>query len=185
MHSLLLVTGTDIDGQMLPFFDHLDVEPYEGFLSEKDIAAMAEQYRIAVADLDALAEKMDDWMGEEGFVRGGRLGMISRSNPKGKFDWYEVGGRFAGYLHLKEPKPPTFVGRLLGRGAVVKVNTALKREVHCLRILADPPVALLHEGLWIELPILNPVEEAWKREFAAAFKEIADDVKLTVVDVHT
>jgi hypothetical protein len=187
MHTFVLVAGDKIDEQLLPFSDHLEVEPYESFLSDEDVKSMAEHYGVPVTDLAALATKMQDWQSAEGLVRDGRLGYISTQNPEGRHDWYQVGGQWADTLRLREPRPVRRFFGLLPAGSTLRATTATKAEIDQEALLADPPAALLFRGQWLASPIFAPddAETRWRTEFSEHFARIRDDTLLTVVDVHS
>ena len=187
MHCCILVVGESINDQLHPFADHTKVEPYRVFVEGEDLTAMAEHFGISPDNLPALAEKMPEWDKVEGEVYQNRLCFWSRENPNGKFDWYEVGGRFSGYILLNEPRAPSFFGKLFGRKPTDRVNNALKRDVVVESILEDPPAAILSDDTWIEqrLDESAPSDEQWKQQFAEFFMSIPDDQMLTVVDIHS
>ena len=62
-----------------------------------------------------MASKVIDYTGSEGVVEDGNLCYVSRENPNGKFDWFKVGGRFDGYLKIRESRQPSFLGKLFGK----------------------------------------------------------------------
>jgi hypothetical protein len=187
MHTFMLVTGDKIDEQLLPFSVHTQVEPYESFLSDEDIQSMAEHYGVPATDLAALATKMQDWQSAEGFVRDGRLGYISTHNPKGRHDWYQVGGQWADTLRLRQPRPVRRFFGLIPAGSTLRATTATKAEIDQQALLADPPAALLFRGEWFASPIFaqGDAEAKWRTEFSEHFSRIPDDTLLTVVDVHS
>ena len=187
MHSICLVVGDGVDKQLEPFADYLEVERYRVFLDPDALASMSGHYGIPATGLEALAAKMPDWQQAEGGVDNGRLFYWSTANPRSKFEWYKVGGRFSGYLRLRQPSPPLFWGRLLGRPPVGRVDSARKRDVDTAALLADPPAALLMAGEWSECPLTDDrtLLEAWNRQFAGLFQRVPDAAMLTAVDVHS
>ena len=92
-------------GQALaPFDEELQVSPYKLYFSEHGVRAMAENYKLPETDLQALARKTHDWMRCEGGVDDLGLFAIQTSNPHGKWDWFEIGGRWNGLITgRKEP----------------------------------------------------------------------------------
>ena len=60
---------------------------------------MAKFYRLKGDDIPALIEKMPDWRGSEAGVDEVGLFSWTTANPEGKFDWYEIGGRWSGKFH--------------------------------------------------------------------------------------
>ena len=81
-----------------PFDDAFETEPYRDYLDSSDISYMAEHYGIPATDLHALAAKMEDWRGSTGGVDPRGLYAITTYNPDGKWDWYEIGGRWNGSI---------------------------------------------------------------------------------------
>lgn len=187
MHTYMLVAGENVDEELLPFSVHIEVEPYEEYLPEEDIKRMAEHYGVPVRDLAALATKMEDWQSAEGFVRDGRLGYISKHNPNGRHDWYQVGGQWADALRLREPRQLRRFFGLLPAGQTLRATSARKAEIKEQALLADPPAALLFRGQWFASPIFaeGDTEAKWRAEFGQHFAEIPDETLLTVVDVHS
>ena len=187
MHSLCLVAGHSHDAALEPFADFLKVERYKCFLEDADVTAMAEHLSVPREDLGALASRMPEWQEAEGGIEDDRLFFWSTDNPKGKYDWYRVGGTFAGYLHLRVPRAPKWWERLVGRGPTDRVNQARKHEVVLDAILADPPSALVHNGEWYEAPLTHEVArfQEWKQGFPRLFSSVGGEERLTVVDLHS
>lgn len=187
MHYLCLVVGADPDKELEPYFGELPVPRYKVFLEADDVKLMASEYSLPETDRAGLAGYMSKWTGEEGGLEEGRLFHWSTDNPDGKYDWYEVGGRFSGYLRLKSPLRPTGWRRLFGARAKEQVNQALKKDVNVDAILSDPPAALLNSGEWHEQPFDSSAEasEEWRRRFSQLFSAIPDDAPLTAMDLHS
>lgn len=185
MHTILLVSGEKIDEQLLSFSVDFTVQPHEVFLLPEEIMKMAEHYGISFADLAALADKIENWSGEKGFFKNGKLGRISTQNPNGKFDFYKVGGRYSGYIYLKTPRQPSWIGRFFGgKSEVTQVNKALKKDIDISRMQANTPGALLHQNTWIQAPFEEDVSGDWSRQFWQLFETIPEDWKITAVDMH-
>lgn len=73
-------------------FDHnREVKEYKYYLSKKDIKDIAEHYKIDVSDLNAIAEKLKDWDGQDkgGVDQKGVYG-LSTKNREGKFDYWNA-----------------------------------------------------------------------------------------------
>jgi hypothetical protein len=187
VHTYLLVAGDPVDEQLSAFSVHAEVAPYEVFLSDADIASMAEHYGVPSADLGTLAAKMQDWQRAEGFIRDGRLGYLSTDNPDGRHDWYKVGGQWADALRLREPRPLRRFFGLLPAGRTSRATSAKKSEIDQEALLADPPAALLFRGEWLASPFFaeGEAEAGWRAQFAQHFARIPDDTVLTVVDTHS
>jgi len=187
MHSLCIVVGDDPEDALTPFADYVKVDRYRAYLEPADVASMAEHYGIPAEDLSALSERLPDWSGADGGVEVGRLFFWSTENPRSKFDWFEVGGRFSGYFRLLQPIPAAWWRRLLGRGPIDRVNRARKREVDVSVIVADPPASLLYDGTWHECPLTDDRSKLaeWQGTFERLFVSVPSDAQLTAVDVHS
>lgn len=187
MHYACMIVGPDPEQQLEPFSEHLEMPRYRDFMDQDDIQLMAEHFSIAPTDLGSLAAKMPEWAGAEGGIEDGRLYRWSTANPKSKYDRYQLGGRFPGYLHLKEPRQPTGWRKLFGAKPKTRVEQARKAEILDPPLLADPPAALLLSGEWYECPFTSDpaVGQRWKEQFASLFKTVPVDALLTVMDLHS
>ena len=69
---------------------------YKVYLEEAEIKRMAGHYGLEMNDSPALIGKMPDWRGTEGGLD--EIGLFSwaTANPQGRWDWYEIGGRWDG-----------------------------------------------------------------------------------------
>lgn len=119
MHSLIIIAdtyGLDVDEIMKPFDENLEVEEYcEGEVSEMDRQRFLDYYNehtpgyhFSMEQFDELYKaKGDDWNGncwrkdDDGVWN-----EYSTYNPNSLYDWYQVGGRWAGTLELKEGSEP-------------------------------------------------------------------------------
>ena len=113
MHSCVyVIIGKNGDTESLvakamhPFDEDLKVTPSKLHLSASTITAMAQHYQLAVTDHEELLEKMPDWMGEPGGKDHLGLYALCSHNPDGKWDWYEIGGRYNGRIRaIQCPRP--------------------------------------------------------------------------------
>lgn len=80
------------------YSEDLEVPPYKVYPDGGEIAAMAKHYKVKRAETTILASHMKDWCGCNGGNDEKGLFNIRTSNPKGKWDWYEIGGRWEGYI---------------------------------------------------------------------------------------
>lgn len=165
---------------------YCEVPRYKSFLDADELILMAKQFALPESELAALAAKMPEWRESEGGVEGGRVFGWSASNPQSKYDWYEEGGRFSGYLRLKVPHRASGWRRWLGFKPSDRVNKARKADIQASFVLDDPPTALLHEGAWQECPFTTDLQELerWKARFRSLFDSIPDDSLLTIMDLH-
>jgi hypothetical protein len=185
VHSLVLVAGENVDSILLPYSSN-EVAPHEVALEPGEVDAMAAQYRVPAGDLNSLAAKIQDYFGEQGFERDGRLFRVTRENTRRQFEWYQQGGQWAGFLKLNEPRPTRrFLGLLAGP-VITHVDSARKHQIDQAHLLADPPAGLVREGQWRSAPVVRDGagSSQWQREFASLFAAIPGDTWLHCVDIH-
>jgi hypothetical protein len=183
--TLVLVAGEDVESILRPYSSN-EVALHEVALDDVELGAMASYYGLPVTDRAALAANIPDYFGEEGFERGGRLFRVTRENTRRRFEWYQVGGRWADFLQLKEPRATRRFFGLLAGPPVNVAATARKSEIDPSHLLASPPPCLVREGQWHDGPIPGdgPRSTEWQREFASLFAVIPDDTWLHCVDIH-
>lgn len=101
-HFTVLVIGDDYEKQLEPYDENIEVEPYKKHLDADDVDRMREHYEVPKdAPLKDLVRHMPDWVGSEGGVDEKGLYRLSTYNPKSKWDWYSIGGRWTGFFKLK------------------------------------------------------------------------------------
>lgn len=129
-----------------PFDGKRQVRPYKLHLSASTITAMAKHYGLSETDLKALAKKLPDWMGAPGGVDW--LGLYARmtENSDGKWDWYEIGGRWNGSIRGRHPPRP-YVSSV-----PVELNTTVASDLLAARnFVGRLPFAIVTPlGEWIE-----------------------------------
>ncbi len=183
MHYLTYVfirQNTDIEGAvaqaMEPFDEDLEVKPWKQYLDADEIAVMAKHYRVHRRSLLKLAGHMEDWCRGKGGVDAQGLFTIHTFNPNGEWDWYEIGGRWNGFL----------------RNNVAIAKTLLKSQ--------KLPELLPHDFLtpdgkwhakarfqrqgWLGGKWVTKSPAQWLREFQAALK-VFPTHRVICVDRHT
>lgn len=96
---LVKKTGNETDEQMLEqatdavmkFNSDLEVPQYKWYIDAEEIERMSGYYNTD--KLDELAEKLEDWNGNKGFVDEGGLYALSTNNPDGHFDYGDILGQ--------------------------------------------------------------------------------------------
>lgn len=84
---------------MAPYDESRTVSPYMIHVDRAPTQAMADHYKVLENDLKELRPKLQDWFGRPGGIDEFGLFTISNDNPFGKWDWYEIGGRWDGHLY--------------------------------------------------------------------------------------
>ena len=167
MHSCIYViigpnTNTDTDTNdiesavakaLAPFDEALTVAPYKVHLSSSGIRAMAEHYKVPETNLKQLAGKMQDWMRCRGGID--ELGLFASltSNPDGKWDWYEIGGRWDGLITgRKRPNSDVL------RNNSIRASTLLRARDFSARI---PFSIVTPTGEWVERSTFETTSTGW------------------------
>lgn len=152
----------DIKGKvkemMEPFNENKKVDPYKAYLSERDIARMSEHYETT--NLQELAGYMDDWDGDEGGVDEKGLYRVRTYNPQGKWDYYEIGGRWDGDTRNLNNRPQT-LDEAFNREYTLEDNMLpLKILDHDLR----PYAVLTPDGIWHSKQTWPEFDRMWEEE---------------------
>lgn len=83
-------------------------------------------------------------------------------NPNAKWDWYQVGGRWANCLPLKDG---------------TNTDTTIWKDVDINKL--QPTYAILRNGCWQENEDNN-----WSTEFAEIIKDIEPETIVSIIDCH-
>ena len=112
--------------------------------------------------------------------------LVSTYNPYAKWDWYCIGGRWSGFLVIKERDE---------NGDIIKVDSALNHEIDWEYMFDNnltPFCYVTEEGEWQERGsmgwwgcVSNEKEsDIWTKQFKDYLKIIDSDCLVTVVDFH-
>lgn len=107
-HFVVIVIGDDYEGQLAPYDENTEVPPYRKYADSDDLAwykrVFVENNDGAEPEsLEALAAWLSDRWGEKFlFEPQGGIYQMTTYNPKSKWDWYTMGGRWSGYFMVKE-----------------------------------------------------------------------------------
>lgn len=190
MHYLVMVIGEDVEGQLEPFYQDLEVDEYEidvvdDYKKEKMInfyTNKGEEYKTFEECYKARGEEWNNnryRKDSDGVWR-----EYSTFNPYAKWDWYEIGGRWTGNIIVKEgveyEKPCFSWGwseenkkKILDER---RTDTALLKDIENVEQLSC--LVIVHEGEWI------CVEENGKKKVQALLKTLSPDTRITFVDCH-
>lgn len=89
----------DLDKLLEPYSEYKEVEPYKRYVEGKNLERMKKCYKLE--KLEDLVAKIKDWSGCAGGIDEKGLFYWSTYNPKSKWDWWSLGGRWSGELLLK------------------------------------------------------------------------------------
>lgn len=106
-HFTCLVIGNNPEDQLAPYDENIEVAPQvRGDVSEEEKQSMIDHYKsegIEYPTFDELYKnKGGNWNGNTWSKQGNKWVKISTYNPNSKWDWYQLGGRWTGFLKLKE-----------------------------------------------------------------------------------
>ena len=90
-----------IEELLAPYNENIDVEPYIKRTKEEAIKELEKYYDFQYIDEHTseqqYRELAEDWFGHAPDENGN---ILSTYNPKSKWDWWQVGGRFSGMLSI-------------------------------------------------------------------------------------
>ncbi len=208
-HFTCLVIGDNPDEQLEPFSERIKVPRYKtSDLSELDKNRFVNYYNTNQPkeeteglDFEQLYQKFGkDWNNKE-WIKDENGDWIETStyNHHSKWDWYELGGRWAGSIKLKpeveeytkpnfswgwdeEPKQQILSEKLC--------DQAYKSEIANLNELK--PFAVLKDGQWYERGEMGwfaivsneKSEEQWDNEIEKLLNDLSDDTLISMYDCH-
>lgn len=164
MHSCVYViiktTGnieTAVAHALAPFDEDRAVRPYKLHLSANSVAEMARHYNIPETDHAGLIAKMNDWLGYSGGKDHLGFYAMSSNNPDGKWDWYEIGGRFNGRIRgieipRPEHSPVSIDANTISASELLQSGTLSKRL---------PFAVVTPHSLWIERTSFISTSTGW------------------------
>lgn len=200
-----MVIGPNQDEQLAPFSEQIDVPKYSrGLVSDEEKQRFIDYYtkeKGSTGTFDELVEKHGkEWNGgcwEKN--SDGEWEEFSTYNPKSKWDWYEVGGRWAGSIKLKEGvKPLQAVNFPWGWDEAEKkdvlsenrADVAYKRDIANLDELDS--FAILKDGEWIEQGQMGwfgmarneKPDDEWNSQVKSLLESLPDDTLISIYDCH-
>lgn len=145
---------------LAPFDEQLKVAPFRDHLDLTEVRMMAKHYSLDSANLHELATHMNDWRGRTGGVDREGLYSLSTGNPDGRWDWYEIGGRWNRYIPHSRSNTITavtlaraeYLGRCLPYFIVTPDGEWLERErYYTSSDLKSVKKEALEEDAWLRI----------------------------------
>lgn len=210
-HFVGLCFGDNWENDLEQYYEGLDVKPYIRYTKEEAIKKAKEyhasncEYAVKQLALDTLSleqlnhyndivnggcflsdeeawEHVQDW----GYQIDDEGNLLSTYNPDSKWDWYSIGGRWGGFLPLKE---------LDSEGDHLTTNEALVGEIDWEYLLNEkfPPFCFVTEdGEWIEkgemgwwgMSFNEQPEDDWATQFKDYLSTLDSNCLVTVIDFH-
>jgi hypothetical protein len=120
-HFSIFVIGENIEGQLEPYSENLDVEAYEDGTAQDTLDSLEQGLKyyqndatpkkflgktVETLTLEEKLELLEGWSGGEYRQdENGDLIRYTTYNPDSRWDWYEIGGRWSGYFPVKKGTP--------------------------------------------------------------------------------
>lgn len=164
---------------MKPFDEAVEVQPYRVYLPHHEVRQMAACFKIEPANLHELAKRLPEWTKREGGVDRDGLYYVSPCNPDGRWDWYEIGGRWNGFIPRAHQN-------------TIKASTLAKspKLKHCLPFFVLTPQSewIEHErcyfdGDWKNLKREEMKSADWARLVRETLRRWPDH-QVVCVDIH-
>lgn len=178
-HFPVLVIGEDINTQLAPYDENMSVEPYLASMDGEWQEALSKaRFYYAEHDLETDTTGWTDQQLLDGYyskgywtpAQGGGFEHWSEYNPRSKWDWFVIGGRWD--------------------GEVIPGNEALVRDLNLDTL--PIPFAFVKDGEWYEkgrmgwwgIVTESMDDEVWDAEVRKALKDLPGNTKLTLIDCH-
>lgn len=211
-HFIGLCFGDNWESDLEQYYEGLEVEPYIRYTKEEAIEEVKNDHKnkylhaseilnsVEIESHDAkdyyqkIINKGEFLSDEEaweiakdwGYQIDENENLLTTYNHNSKWDWYSVGGRWSGFLPLKEKD---------SEGNPMTTNEATVGEVDWEYLLENkfPPYCFVNEdGHWYEkgemgwwgISFNDQPEDMWKQEFTKYLKTLDDNCWVTVVDFH-
>lgn len=202
-HFAVLVIGANINEQLAPYDENIEAAPYPVEVSEDEIKRMVDYYKRNGIEYPTIEELVSskgvDWGGcEMKRDTDGKWVRMSTYNPKSKWDWYEIGGRYAARLRVKEGvefEEPNFswgwdenvkkevLSKRLTDSALVKDIENLD-ELSAYAVVKDGNWYEKGEMGWFGISTNEVSDEEWRNELKKLLTNLSDDTLITYVDCH-
>lgn len=200
-HSTVLVIGNDPELQLAPFDEDIDVTPYnqDCYCITRSADARAEAaYGKSWKDLGDEFRKSkqpdEKWNAFTAPLR--ELEATERAkgipkpdcddckgsgtvettyNPKSKWDWYDLGGRWSGSLKTKD-------GNTCNQAK--KGDVVWQPDFHTFAVLKDGQWHEKGDMGWFGMVSDEKPDEDWQKQFTDLMSDVPDDTLVSVYDVH-
>lgn len=202
-HFSVLIIGDDPEGQLAMFDESIKVAKYVArMVTEVDKNEMLQFYSekgFSFSSFEKCYEKFGlIWNG--GNWRKNNNGVWEEwtdYNPASKWDWYEIGGRWAGTLKLKDgvkliqPINFSWGWEEKDRQRIINDNradVAYKRDI--INIDEIVCFAMIKDGIWCEEGQSEPwiaeskSGDVWENQFKELIRSVSDDTLISVYDCH-
>lgn len=210
-HFIGLCFGDYWENDLEQYYEGLEVEAYIRYTKEEAIEKAKEyhtsDYEYAVKQIESdtiTPENLERYTkvvaagcsltDEEAWKQAQNWGyqiddkenLLTTYNPDSKWDWYSIGGRWSGFLPLKEKDED---------GNPLKSNEAYFHEIdweYLLEYKYPPFCFVTEDGEWIEkgemgwwgVTFNEQPEDDWNTQFKKYLDTVDSDCLVTVIDFH-
>lgn len=210
-HFIGLCFGDNWENDLEQYYEGLEVEPYIEYTKEEAIQLAQKRHAERYDEIDKMldrdsldkdilkyynkilskgpslsCEQAWEIVKEWGYKIDKDENILSTYNPDSKWDWYEVGGRWSGFLVLKERNSD---------GSIKETNEAYVHEIdwEYMKENRYSPFCFIDEdGDWHEkgemgwfgMAFNEQSDESWEAEYEDYLKEVDPYCIVTVVDFH-
>ena len=213
-HFIGLMFGGD-ESVLYQYDENMKVKPYVRYTKKEAIEEAREQhkrrYLCVSQNLGRNPLHWDDWMknvaaigqnmtDEQAWEQAKDWGyeidkddnLLSTYNPDSKWDWYQVGGRWGGYLPLKESQTVTFEGEnyeftYTDECVVKEVDWDTYFREHTSPFCFITTTGEWHEKAemgWWAMTANDKEENDWIKEFKDYLNILDPDTVITAIDFH-
>lgn len=189
MHYLVMVIGDDVEGQLEPYYQDLEVDEYmvdevHDYDKEHMLKHYVDKGETFESFDDCYTKHGDDWNSNQWRKDSdGVWREYSCWNPNAEWDWYQIGGRWAGKIKVKEGVGYNHPHFSWGWSEEDKLKIISERRTDSARLKNIENVdeitccyAVLQDYEWI-----GGVTED---EVAKILKDLDPETRITFVDCH-
>lgn len=196
-HYTCMVIGDNPEDQLEPYYElecsmnreEIMNDPRAEFIKEMSTTELEEEYleKKEKYNYETLEEFAEDYYG---YTKSESEDVWGRwTNPKSKWDWYQLGGRWSGLIKLKEG-----ANGLKGQPGVfdneVGIDCALKGDIANFDELKT--FAIVKDGMWYERGEMGwwaavsneKSDEEWEAQRKILMESLPDDTLISIFDCH-
>lgn len=215
-HFTVMVIGNNPEKQLAPFNENISVKKYKAekvteeekqlfikvytTLDDNEDVSIRRNYGAQTEDdvkansklsFDELYEKFgEDWNSNEWEKdEEGVLYRYSTYNPKSKWDWYSLGGRWSGLIKLKKGTKgkkgsPGVFDNEVGIDQARKGDIENFDELKTFAVLKDGVWYERGEMLWFAVVKDEKEEQQWEQELKKLVEGLPDNTLVSIYDCH-
>ena len=152
-------------------------------LKEDSLSKGEYEYFNKIVDKGPSISRKQAWedVKEWGYQMDDKENLLTTYNPDSKWDWYEIGGRWSGFLKLKKD------GALTNEAYFYEIDWEWMKEFRFAPFCFVDEDGVWHDkgemGWWGMVTDEQPDSE-WQKTFEDYLNEVDPDCLVTVVDFH-